>query len=105
MGYEVNVYVNGVMLDKADYIINGERVTFMHRPRSGDRVEFSGVSQNPFKYTKTADGFTDVFVVNQIWQDTIAHNSLMNQAWNHREHPMIKDALERLEAAIALVKE
>ena len=99
----MNVYVNGVLLDKADYIVNGERVVFMHRPQRGDHVAFSGIGQNPFTYTKTADGFSDVFVVNQVWQDTIAHNSLMNQAWNHREHPMVQDALERLQAAIALV--
>lgn len=101
----MNVYINGVMLSPGAYSVNGELVTFDQPPQSGDRIDFSGIGQNPFRYIKTANGVDSTFVVAQVWQDTIAHNSLMNQAWNHREHPMIKDALERLETAIALIKE
>ena len=102
----MNVYINGVLLHEAhDFTVSGECVTFSHPPQRGVRIDFSGVGQNPFTYTQTADGINNVFVVNQIWQDTIAHNSLMNQAWNHREHTMVQDALERLQAAIALIEE
>lgn len=101
----MNVYINGVMLTPSTYSVTGELVTFDQPPQSGDRIDFSGIGQNPFRYTKTANGVDSTFVVAQVWQDTIAHNSLMNQAWNHREHPMIKDLLERLEVAITLIKE
>lgn len=102
----MNVYCNGVLLQKSsDYTVNGEQVTFSHPPQRGDRIDFSGIGQNPFTYTKTADGFSKTFILDQVWQDTIAHNSLMNRAWNHREHPMVKDLLEQLEAAVTLIKE
>lgn len=102
----MNVYINGVLLRKdSDYTVSGEQVTFPHPPQSGDTISFSGVGQNPFTYMKTADGVCTTFLVNQTWQDTIAHNSLMNQAWNYREHPIVADALERLQSAIALIKE
>lgn len=101
----MNVYLNGVLLRQQDYSINGDRVTFSYTPLSGDKIDFSGVGQNPFTYSKTADGSSKTFIVDQVWQDTIAHNSLMNQAWNHRNHPMVKNILEQLEAAVTLVKE
>ena len=102
----MNVYINGVLLKQSsDYVVNGEQVQFSHPPQRGDRIDFSGVGQNPFTYTKTADGFSKTFILDHVWQDTIAHNSLMNQAWNYREHPMVADALERLQSAIALIKE
>ena len=102
----MNVYCNGVLLKQSsDYSINGERVTFSHPPQRGDRIDFSGIGQNPFTYTKTADGVSNTYILDQVWQDTIAHNSLMNRAWNHRGHPMVQDAMERLQSAIALVEE
>lgn len=101
----MNVYINGVLLqNSADYIVQGEQVIFSHPPQRGDRIDFSGVGQNPFTYTKTANGINKTFIVDHIWQETIAHNSLMNQAWNYREHPTIKDLLEQLQAAVTLVK-
>ena len=102
----MNVYINGVLLrEDSDYTVAGEQVTFPHPPQTGDTISFSGVGQNPFAYMKTADGVCTTFIVDQAWQDTIAHNSLMNRAWNHRKHPMVQDAMERLQAAIALVEE
>lgn len=102
----MNVYINGVLLSPTyDYTVVGEQVTFSEPPQCGDRIDFSGIGQNPFTYSKTADGLNTIYTVNQVWQDVIAHNSLLNKAWNHREHPMIRDALERLQSAIALIEE
>lgn len=102
----MNVYIDGVLLrQSSDYTVNGEQVYFSHAPMAGSRIDFSGIGQNPFTYSISADGHSKTFVVNQLWQETIAHNSLMNQAWAHREHPWVQDALNRLQAAIALVEE
>lgn len=102
----MNVYVSGVLLrEDSDYTVSGSKVTFSHPPQRGELIDFSAIGQNPFRYIVTAAGGEREITLSKIWQDTIAHNSLMNQAWDHREHPMVADALERLQSAIALVEE
>ena len=102
----MQVFVNGVLQDSADYHIAEDYVTFDEAPVMGDRIEFRGIPAQTFSYTVIAGAVrTKKFKIDQIWQDTIEMHTLINQAWDHRDHTMIKDALERLQAAVALLKE
>jgi hypothetical protein len=101
----MNVYVNGVLLDASkDYGTTATTVVFADPPQAGDRLDFAADSIG-FTYTKTAPGNTAVIDIDQIWLQTIEHHSIINRAWNHRDHPMIADAFERLRTALTLLED
>lgn len=99
----MNVFINGVMLRPShDYVLASDYIDFKHPPQAGDRIDLQAGS---WGQAIIATGVQRKVTIDASWQDMGNINMIIMDAWEHRDHPMIQDALDRLRAATALVKE
>lgn len=101
------VYVNGVLqMPTADYVVDPTgHITLGRAPSVGSSVTV----QTPTGGARyIGDGVTTTFTAHSLeeqWAEVEDIHSILRYAYSHQEHPAIKDALERLEVVVKLVRD
>lgn len=94
------VYVDGVMQHDHEYSIINDRIMFRDAPSALSTITIvDGIGQD-IKITHRADGSTLCFAT----PEQSAFDRLIVDLTKYRDHPSVKDMIERLQVVLALIK-
>lgn len=95
------VVINGIIQSVSEYTVtNNNQIVFRNAPQSDSHVSIITDDHNRLDYR--GDGLTTTFQGPS--NDKAKFREFMNEVYNHRKNPTVKDALERLQIVMELVK-
>lgn len=98
----MNVYVNGLLyIPNQDYEVSSGKITFHCAPATDSTVH---VSDDVYHSYYTADGQQCEFNLDADVMENIQITTLLQDCFEHKHNPVIREALDRLRVALALVQ-
>jgi len=103
------VHMNGIaLLPGVDYTVGDALVSFSQAPERGARIMFTEVIDPDTGATHVTqiigDGHTYLFHLETNFGDRVKLQRLFESALTYKDHPTVRDVLERLQVVVELVK-
>lgn len=104
------VHMNGLsLLPGIDYVVGDTMLSFVQPPPAGADILFTEVidaNTGATHVTKlTGDGSTYLFKIETNFADRVRLSRLFELTLKHKDIPVVRDAIDRLQVAIELVQQ
>jgi hypothetical protein len=97
------VSINGILQAAASYKETSERIVFRQAPAAGDTIQIvasDGVNFSEY-ITYEGNGVTYIFHLPEVEN----FYQFMNDLEEYKDHPAVKDQIEKMQVILALVKQ
>ena len=104
------VHMNGVvLLPGIDYKVGGEMISFSSAPPAGAEIlvtEVINANTGAVHVTRlTGNGSTYLFRIETQFADRASLLELFDEAMKYKDNPTVRDAINKLQVVLELVKE